>query len=328
MDLSEVDVGTLDTSHECVPNLHHQIRQLGVTRDGDTANLSIVDGTRDLRVVALDNSGVGDDQSRAGVSNGLEAGLTHRWCTGANGKHLGWELPEALGGVDWDPGHGAVELAGVNPAELVSAWRSLAKVRGEDWLRERGHDVVEEGLLLLWLDGVKLAEGQADKTVVVGVLGEGLGDGGGHLDSLVGHGGATDVDGISSNVACRSRTVTIADGEGSTLHHLQRLGLCRVVQGVTGGGLGRELSVEDPQVGRARVEVEVECLPTNVDRGQVLDITLFGSGCDEANTSSSIRSVRSSVGGIDVDHRRKLGWGRASADRGAVGELVLGSGGC
>lgn len=322
LDLSEVDVGSLDTSHEVVTNLHHQIRQLCVARDGDTSNLSIVDGTGDLRVVTLDDSGVGDDQGGAGVSDGLEAGLTHGWRTGTDCEHLRRELPEALGSVDWNPGHGAVELSSVDATELVGTDSGLAQISGEDGLGERGHDIVEEGLLLLGLDGVQLAEGKTDETVVVGILSEGLGDSSGHLNGLVGHSGTTNVDGISSNVACSSRAITVADRERSTLDHLQRCGLGRVVQRVTGGGLGRKLSVENPQVGRARVEVEVQGLSTNVDRGQVLNITLLWSGCDEANTSGSVGSVGGSVCGVNIGHWRHLGWGWAGADGSAVGELV------
>ena len=69
LDLSEVDVGALDASHEVVTNLHHEIWQLRIAGDGDTSNLGIVDSTRDLRVVALDDGGVGNDEGRAGVED-------------------------------------------------------------------------------------------------------------------------------------------------------------------------------------------------------------------------------------------------------------------
>lgn len=317
LDLRKVDIGSLDAGHVGTANIKHEIRQRGVAVNGDTTGLRVVLRRGDLAVVALDDGGVGDDEGGAGVGDGLAGGVARLRLAGADGELGGRELPEALGGVDGDPGHGAVELGGVDVAELVRARGGLAQVGGEHGLRERGHDVVEEGLLLLGLDRVELAEGETDQTVVVAVLDEGLRHRGGHLDGLRGRGGTADVDRVGAHVAGRAGAVTVRDGPGGALDHLERRGLRRVVQGVAGLRVGGELRVEDPQVRRAGVEVQVERLPTDVDGGQVLDIAGLGGGDDEARAGgcrcADIGGVRGGVG----SERDRLG------DVG-VGELVLG----
>lgn len=164
-------------------------------------------------------------------NGGSSTGVLHRLVTDHEG--VGLDLPESLGGIDGCP----VELAAgegglVDGTELVLAGGVVLQVGGEERLVEHRHDVGEEGLLLLGLDGVELAESETDETVVHGVLSEGLRDGSGLLDGLVGNGGTTDVHGISSDDACSTRAIAVGDLPGSTCHRLER-----------GGFLGDELGM-------------------------------------------------------------------------------------
>lgn len=120
-------------------------------------------------------------------------------------------MPESGGGVNWDGGEGALSFGHVDSSELVGTGGIVLEINGENRHGELRHDAVEEGGLLGWLDGVQLAESETDETIVVGVLGEGLGDGGGKLNCLSGCGGTTDVDNIHTNSSSCSRSITVGD---------------------------------------------------------------------------------------------------------------------
>jgi hypothetical protein len=81
-------------------------------------------------------------------------------------------LPEAVGAVDGGVGDGAGVLGAVDEAEVVGAGGALPQVGGEELGLEGVLDGVEEGGLLVGRNGVDAAEGQAEETVVVDVLGE------------------------------------------------------------------------------------------------------------------------------------------------------------
>lgn len=74
-------------------------------------------------------------------------------------------MPETVGGIDSGPREGTVEFGGVDVAEFVGADGGVAEIGREDGHRECGHGVVEEGLLLGWLNGVELGIGETDESV-------------------------------------------------------------------------------------------------------------------------------------------------------------------
>lgn len=164
----KLDIATSDGSHETSTNIEFHIWQDGVARECDTTNGLVVDGTLNLTVVGVDDSSTGEHESGSGISDGLGTWNGH-WSSGTNLERLGRELPETVGGVDGSPLHGTVELGGVNGSELVSSDCVLSEIGSEDWLGELGHGVVEEGLLLSWLDGVELGESKTDEAVGLGV---------------------------------------------------------------------------------------------------------------------------------------------------------------
>lgn len=213
----EVDIASLHGRHVASSNIDCQIRQHCVTRERHAADGLVVHGAGNLRVVCIDNSRVSEHESGSGVSDGLATSNCHRGAR-ADGELGGAELPEAVGGVDRRPLHGAVELGAVDGAEGVRSSSGLAQISGEHGQGQRRHDVVEESLLLRGLDSIELAKGEADETVRVGVLHEGRGDSRGELNSLLGDGCATDVDNVGADVACSSGSVSVGDGERGALH--------------------------------------------------------------------------------------------------------------
>lgn len=188
-----------------------------------------------MRVVRVDNGRVGEHERGSGVSDRLSTSNSHRGAR--TDRELGGaELPESVGGVDSSPLHRAVELGAVDCAEGVCAGSGLAEISGENGQGERRHDVVEEGLLLRGLDGVELAEREADEPVGVGVLNEGRGDGCCELNGLLGNCRAANVDNVGADVASSSGSVSVGDGEGGTLHQSEGSGLGGVEVGVAGLG--------------------------------------------------------------------------------------------
>lgn len=296
IDLGKVDVGALDGGRGAT-DVEGKIGHLGVAREDETTGLRVVGGTGNGGVVSVDGSRVGEDEGGTGVGNGLSTSGTLLGGAAVNGKAFAGELPESLGVVDGDPGHGAGELGGVDAAELVGAGGVGTKVSSEERLGERGHDVVEEGLLLLGLDGVELGKGKTEETVVVGVLDERLGDGGGELDGLGSDSGATNVDRVGTDVSGGSGAITVADLEGSTLHQSERLRLGGIENSVSRGSSSAQLVVEHPEIRRTRVKVEVESLATNIDGRQVLDVVCLGGVDDETSAGSSSGSIARVGGG-------------------------------
>lgn len=168
----EVDIRSSHSSHVGSSNIDLQIRQDSITRECNTSDSLVVYCAGDLAVVCVDDCWVDQHEGGSGVGNGLATGDLHRR-SGTDSELLGGELPETLGVVDWRPGEGAVELGGVNVAEFVSTDSVVTEIGSEDWFRERGHRIVEECFLLLWLDGVEFGESETDESVVRSILYEG-----------------------------------------------------------------------------------------------------------------------------------------------------------
>lgn len=277
-DLGKVDVVSGNLGHVDVAHVERQVGQLGVAGEGEAADLGIVLRALNLGVVGRDSFRVGQDERRARVGDALAARRRGLRLSAVDGEALAAELPEALCRVDGDPGQLALELGPVDGAKRVGAGRVLPQVGREDGLGEVGLDVFEKRLLLLGLDRVDLGKGQAHEAVAALVHDKLLGHGRGELDGLVGKGRAADVDHVGADVALGAGAVAVRDPEGGALHGLERGRLGGIEDPVVGREGRRQLLVEDPEIGRARVEVEVDGLSANLDGGDELDVVLLGQG--------------------------------------------------
>ena len=224
IDRSKVNIITPNLRHVISTHINHQIRQLGVTREGNASYSLIVDSALDLTVVCIDNCRVGDHEGGSGISDGLATSKSH--CSaGADSELLGRKLPESRRGVDSSPTERAVEFRRVDISKLVGSDGGVAEVGSEDGHGEGGHGVVEESLLRGGLDGVEFGECETDQSVGLGVLDERGGDLGGELNGLAGDCCAADVDGVSSDVSNCSGSITVGDGEGRALLEFESGGL-------------------------------------------------------------------------------------------------------
>jgi hypothetical protein len=170
----------------------------------------------------------------------------------SNSNGWGIDLPESGGRVDGNVGKLSSELSVINVSELVSTSGIVLQVDAEDGHLKLWHDGIEECCLLRWLNGVKLAEGETDETVVVGVLLEGLGNCRCKFDGLSSCGRSTDVDNVFADDAGSARSVTVGDGPCCTLHHLERFAVAWVECGVLANCLLGKSSAEDPSVNYIR----------------------------------------------------------------------------
>jgi len=295
----------------------------------DVTTLSVVVlGTRDLGVIGVDN-GVGEKhEGGAGVSNGgVGAGNSG---TAADRVAGGGELPETVGSVYGDVSNGTSVLGGVNVTEVVRTGATLLQVDGEELASKSALDRVEEGGLLVRADGVDGRESKSKKTIVVSVLLELSGDGGGSLNSLGSGSDTTDNDLVGVDLARSTRTITVADSPRLASELAAGGG---VVDGVA-GSLGRSLeSGEDPEIRRTSVEVEVQGGATDRDGAEVLRVTVVRVGSDgttllSSGGSSLNDSGRSTVVLVDGFGKSE----RRSSDLGVAGrdlrdrELDVGSG--
>lgn len=193
-----------------------------------------------------------------------------------NHERLGRELPESLAGIHSSVSQLALELGVIDGAEFVGAGGVVGQVGSEDGLVEVGHDVIEEGLLLLWLDGVDLAKGKTHESISVGVLDERLGNSGGHLNGLLGDSSATNVNGVKANVAGGTATIAVGDEETGTIHGLEGSAFGGIESSMAANGTPRKLGAEDPEVTAARVEVQVEGLAADLHGRQEEGLVLLG----------------------------------------------------
>ena len=178
---AEVDERARDLSHG-VANGEVEVGELGVAGEGEGLELLVELGTGNLAVVGLDDDGVGEEESGTSVSNGVETLSGGLLLTVVDREGLARELPEAVGAVDGNLLQVTLELGLVDGTELVGTDGVVAEIGSEDGLGQGGGDVVEEGLSLLGLNGVKLGKGKTKETIVGLVLDEGLGHLGGQQD--------------------------------------------------------------------------------------------------------------------------------------------------
>ena len=228
-----------------------------------------VGGALDLLVVGGDDRVVDEEEGGACVSDGLDGGGDG--FSRADGVAGGGVAPEALGVVDGDVGDGAGVFGVVDVAEVVVTGGALLEVGGEKWSVEEGFGVGEEGLLLIGGDGVDGGKAEAEEAVVA-ALDELRGDGLRGFDSLGGDGCAADVDGVSVDVAGGGGLVAVGDGPGLAVEELgAAAGRVDVVALLICGG---QLAGEDPKVGGAGVEVEVQGLTADAHGLNILGVIL------------------------------------------------------
>jgi hypothetical protein len=259
-----------------------EVGELGRAVESVATSLLVVLSTIDLLVVGRDNIVVEEKESGAGVSN---TGKLARALGGANLVGIGIELPETLGVIDIGVSEGAGVLGGVSETEVVDTGGVVLQSNTEDGVGELGLDGVKEGGLSLGLDGVDGAESKTQETVVVLVLDELLADLGSSLDSLARGSDRANLNSVLVDITASGGAITVGDGPGSTRDLGTVVGLVDIVTLLLAG---RELRRENPQIGGASVEVQVQGSSTNVDRGQVLKIiTIRSSGGRAASGSSS-----------------------------------------
>lgn len=126
-----------------------EVGQGGVTGEGVSAGRAVVLRALDRRVVCLGDVVVDDHERGAGVGDGGVADAVGLGLA-VDGEGVGGELPEAGALVDGDGGErAALDVGGVDGAELVGAVAAHVQVDAEDGFREAGLDIVEEGLGLV-----------------------------------------------------------------------------------------------------------------------------------------------------------------------------------
>ena len=187
VDRRKVDIIAAYRGHERAADVDRQVGQGGAAGEGHTADGVVVYRALDLTVVRVHHARVYQHECGSRVGDGLAAGDVGRRAASADSKRLRRELPEARGGVDVGPVQRAGEFGVVDGAEFVRSGGGVAEVGSEDGFRQGCDGIVKEGLLLLWLDGVELAECQPDESIGGGVLDEGLGDSCGEFYGLGRH---------------------------------------------------------------------------------------------------------------------------------------------
>jgi hypothetical protein len=289
-DLGVVDVAAGD-GELLATNDSRETGESGRAREDVTTLAVRVLGTRDLCVVGVDNvvgkehkGGAGVSNSRVGAGDGGAA---------TDSVAGGGELPEAACGVDVDIGDGTSVLRAVNVTEVVRSGATLLQVDSEELAGKSALDRVKEGGLLIRADGVDGREGKSEKTVVVSILLELSGDGGGGLNSLRGGGDTTNNDLVGVDQTGSTGAITVADAPGLAIELAARGG---IVDGVTRSLRGRLESGEDPEIGGTGVEVEVHGSTTDRDRAKVLRVAVVRVGSDGAALLSSCGSLLDNSG--------------------------------
>lgn len=207
------------------------------------------------------SSGIGDGEPAGGV----EAGV-------ADLESRGVEAPEAAGVVNGR----VLDLSGVlglvDVPKVVASGSLLHEVDGEQRTGKVVHGVLEESLLLLWLDGVEGAEAESEKTG-----GSSIGLEGGRnllsrLNSLSLDSYAANGNDVGVNGAGRCASIAIGDVPGCPLH-LSRSGTeVWVVLDLAILLVLRCLVGVHPEVCGAGIKVEVDCLRWCADLDWGLDM--------------------------------------------------------
>lgn len=191
-------------------DLYVEVWQSGAAWE-DVSTLGAAAGrTLNGAVVGLGGAGWNVKERSTSVSDG-GAEAARGTVVATCGRAAGGELPEALGGVNWNVDDRASVLGGVDVAEGVATCGAMLEVCGEQGLGKGALHGVEEGGLCLGLDSVDAAESKAKKTVVGGVGHEGRGDRCCSFNSLRRGSYATDDNLVLEDIASRAGTVAVCD---------------------------------------------------------------------------------------------------------------------
>lgn len=248
-----------------VTNAERQVGKLRIAVKDPTTLAFVVGRSRNLLVIIIDNGIVDKEQSGASVGDAVDRVVAE----------AGGESPPALAAVD-----GRVDdvLGGAgDAAKDVATSRVVTQIGNKQRAVELRLDIVKPRLGRVGRHGVEHAKGQSEKTVAVAV-GELRRDLLRRLDDLVLDGQAADRHRVGVDITRAARAVRVLDGPGLAGLLLGRLALAGAVQ-VVAARVGR-LGGEDPEVGAARVKVEVELLRGRADGDldEVVEVALVRVG--------------------------------------------------
>lgn len=136
----------------------------------------------------------------------------------------------------------------------------MLKVNANDRLVQLWLDVVEESQLPLGHDRVERAEAQAEQAVHLRFLGEACRNRLRGLDRLRIDHQAADGEVVGVNIAARSRAVSILNSPRVVGEQLRCRRFARRVQALAANLAGRQVAGKDPEIRRARVEIEIQRL--------------------------------------------------------------------
>lgn len=325
-----------------------EVRESGrAVKDPATLGLGVL-GTADLLVVGGDGAVVQEEQGGTGVGNTLDGATSGLDLGVTNADGVGGEAPEALAVVDISVGKLASVLGGVDESKVVRAGLVVLQDSSEDGGGQAVHDVGVEGLLGLGLDSVDAAESETEETVAGGVLGERAGHSGGSLNSLGGGSDVADGDGVSVDITAGGAAVTVGDLPGSTAELLAGAGVVVVVaragtlgvgsvdpavKGLARSGIQQRCQL-NLQIGGTGVKVKVHGGLANLDRGDVLLVTVdglvggrarltaSGSRGDVGRDGATVLVESLGVGSGTVDLAGSLDSDLVQAELGSSGRVV------
>ena len=202
VDIRPPDFGSVHTT-----DINQQIRQRAVARERHPPSDRVPLRSGHMAIILIGQLLRDQHESRAGINNSLRS--RHLGPGAADPKAGRRNLPESPFRVGRDPRQPPYKLGTIDAAKLVGAGGVLAQVDGKKRLGEGRHDVLEEGALLGRLYGTELGEGEAEQPVDVGVRGELGRHGGSHMDGLVCHGAAADIDRVGPHVLRRAGAVAV-----------------------------------------------------------------------------------------------------------------------
>lgn len=242
-----------------VTNLEAYVGQSDAAGVGIPSLLLVVPRAINAPVVVRHDGVIDKEQRGSSISDSVKAvGVDVASTNGVAGAS---ERPEALAVVDIDVGDVAGMCAVVDGTKAVGAGLAFLEVGGEERGREAGFDVVEEGQLLVWLNGIDGGEGETEEAVIAGVLLELVADFLGELDGLAGKGGGADCYGVGVDDAAGGAAIAVGDVPGRSGQSFGGIGLGRVVGIVAIDLVGRSLGREDPSI-HVSIPLEIESFET------------------------------------------------------------------
>lgn len=186
----------------------------------------------------------------------------------------------------------------------------VLQVSREDRAVQGALGIVEEGVLLSGRDRVDVAEGEPNQAVGVTILSEGGRNLLGSFDSLRGNSQTSDRDLVLVDIAAGGAAVAVLDVPGSARDLLGSAAARSRVNGLAVPLRRGRLAAEDPQVRRARVEVQVQDLRRGANRYWA---EVGGVAAVDGRSSDRARRTTGEARGRDVgDSLLEMGRRRAA----------------